>query len=49
MGNPKKIRKKYDRPKRPWDKTRIIEEKDLLAKYGLISKKRIKNYGRSYC
>jgi small subunit ribosomal protein S4 len=42
MGNPKKIRKKYDRPKRPWDKTRIIEEKDLLAKYGLISKKELR-------
>lgn len=42
MGNPKRIRKKYDRPKRPWDKTRIVEEKDLLAKYGLISKKELR-------
>ncbi len=42
MGDPKKIRKKYDKPKRPWDKSRIVLEKDLLLKYGLVSKKELR-------
>ncbi len=42
MGDPKKIRKKYESPKRPWDKQRILKEKDLLDKYGLASKKEIR-------
>ncbi len=42
MGNPKRIRKKYDVPKRPWNKTRIMGEKDLLERYGLASKKELR-------
>lgn len=42
MGNPKRIRKKYDSPKRPWNKSRILSEKDLLEKYGLASKKELR-------
>jgi len=42
MGNPKKIRKKYDLPKKPWNRTRILSEKDLLEKYGLSSKKELR-------
>jgi small subunit ribosomal protein S4 len=42
MGNPKRIRKKYGSLKRPWNKTRILSEKDLLEKYGLASKKELR-------
>ncbi len=35
MGDPKKSRKKYKRPKRLWDKRRIAEESALKRKYGL--------------
>jgi len=42
MGNPKRIRKKYDSLKRPWSKSRIISEKEILEKYGLASKKELR-------
>ncbi len=35
MGDPRKNRKKYKRPKRLWDKRRIAEESALKRKYGL--------------
>jgi small subunit ribosomal protein S4 len=35
------IRKKYKRPKRPYDSVRIKEEKEILRKYGLRRKKEI--------
>lgn len=35
MGDPKKSRKKYKRPKKLWDKRRIEEESALKSKYGL--------------
>jgi small subunit ribosomal protein S4 len=38
MGQPKKQRKKYDRPFRPYDKGRIQREKKLLSEYGLRRK-----------
>ena len=38
MGHPKKQRKKYDKPFRPWDKARIDAEKRLLKEYGLRRK-----------
>ena len=38
MGQPKKQRKKYDKPFRPWDKARIDIEKRLLKEYGLRRK-----------
>jgi small subunit ribosomal protein S4 len=41
MGDPKKFRKKYSVPKRPWDKTRILAENELMEKYGLVNKKEI--------
>jgi small subunit ribosomal protein S4 len=37
----KKIKKKFERPLRPWDKQRIEAEKALLRKYGLRRKKEI--------
>jgi len=37
----RKIRKKYKRPKKPWDSRRIAEEKTLMKKYGLRNKKEL--------
>jgi small subunit ribosomal protein S4 len=37
----KRQKKKYERPKKPWDKARIEEEKKLLEKYGLRRKREI--------
>jgi len=41
MGDPRKIRKKYQKPSHPWQKERIEEEKALLREYGLKNKKEI--------
>lgn len=41
MGDPKKIRKKYETPTHPWQKERIEEEKKLINEYGLKNKKEI--------
>jgi len=37
----KRQKKKFERPKRPWDKTRIEEEKKLIQNYSLRRKKEI--------
>ena len=44
MGQTKKIRKKYSTPIHPWQRERIIEEKDILREYGLKNKKEIWKY-----
>ncbi len=41
MGDPKKIRKKYETPGHPWEKTRIDEEKALKREYGFGNKKEL--------
>lgn len=41
MGDPKRQRKQYATPLRPWDRERIIKEADLTRKYGLKSKKEV--------
>lgn len=41
MGDPRKIRKKYQKPKHPWKADRMEEEKSILKAYGLKSKKEI--------
>jgi small subunit ribosomal protein S4 len=41
MGDPKKTRKKYLRPRKPWDKTRLEEERKLKETYGLKNKKEL--------
>ncbi|UZE93679.1 MAG: 30S ribosomal protein S4 [Candidatus Pacearchaeota archaeon] len=41
MGDPKRQHKKYSRPKTPFDKSRIQEEKAFIRKYGLKNKKEI--------
>lgn len=35
MGDPRKLRNKYERPKKLWDEDRLTEEKGLKAEYGL--------------
>jgi small subunit ribosomal protein S4 len=37
MGDPRKLRNKYERPKKLWDVDRLAEEKGLKAEYGLRS------------
>lgn len=39
MGDPRRFKKTYARPFKPWDDTRIAEEKILLKDYGLVNKK----------
>ncbi len=41
MGHPKKQRRKYDKPLKPYDKLRIEREKKLLGEYGLKRKNEI--------
>ena len=41
MGDTKLKKKKYNKPKRPFDKQRIEEENTLAQKYGLKNKKKI--------
>ena len=41
MGDPRKLKKRYAKPKVKHDKERILEEKKLLQKYGLKNKKEI--------
>jgi small subunit ribosomal protein S4 len=41
MGDPGKIRRKYDTPSHPWQSARIGEEKKTLREYGLKNKKEI--------
>ncbi len=41
MGHPKKQRKKYERPFRPYDKDRIDRERRLLQNFGLRRKREI--------
>ena len=38
MGAPKKQRKKFSKPTHPWQKERILAEKELLKEYGLKRK-----------
>lgn len=37
----RRLKKKYQKPKKPWDKSRIEEEKKLMEEYGLRRKKEI--------
>ncbi|MFO8050973.1 MAG: 30S ribosomal protein S4 [Thermoplasmatota archaeon] len=49
MGDPRKLRKRFDTPSHPWQGERIKEEKELMIKYGLKNKKevwRIQSYLR---
>ncbi|MFH1240536.1 MAG: 30S ribosomal protein S4 [Candidatus Diapherotrites archaeon] len=41
MGDPKKTHKHYDTPAKPWDKTRLDEERIIKAKYALKNKREL--------
>jgi len=41
MGHPKKLRKKYETPKKPYDKERLDEEKKLMKEFGLKKKQEL--------
>ncbi len=41
MGDPRRVRGKYQGPRHPWNKERIEEEKKLLREYGLVNKKEL--------
>lgn len=41
MGQPKRFKKKYGRPKKPWDKARIEKEKRIRDTFGLRRKHEI--------
>ncbi len=38
MGDPRRARKTYSQPRHPWQKQRIVDEKELLRDYGLKNK-----------
>ncbi len=41
MGDPKRIKRKYETPSHPWQAERIQEEKKLQSEYGLRTKQEI--------
>ena len=41
MGDPKKLKSKFSRPRKPWDSTRLEEERKLKEDYGLKNKKEL--------
>ncbi len=41
MGDPKKPRKKWEGPKHPWEKERLLKEIELVGRYGLKNKKEL--------
>ncbi|UCG95541.1 MAG: 30S ribosomal protein S4 [archaeon] len=45
MGDPRKQKRKYEKPLRPWDQKRILEEVEILKKYGLRRKNEIYKAG----
>ncbi|RLI85567.1 MAG: 30S ribosomal protein S4 [Archaeoglobales archaeon] len=51
MGDPKRHRKKYVTPRKPWDKVRLEREAQLVVRYGLRNKRelwRFENILRKY-
>ncbi len=41
MGDPRKIRKKYQTPMHPWSANRIASERGVVKEYGLTNKKQL--------
>ncbi|MEB2836347.1 MAG: 30S ribosomal protein S4 [Desulfurococcales archaeon] len=41
MGDPRKPRRKWEGPKHPWIKERLIQELELMGRYGLKNKKEL--------
>ena len=41
MGDPRKSKKKFDKPKYPWQMERLEEERKVVNNYGLKNKKEL--------
>ncbi len=41
MGDPKKPKKTYITPRNPWDRTRLLEELEIIGNYGLKNKREL--------
>lgn len=41
MGDPRKHRKTYSNPKKPWDKARLDSEVSLVKEYGIVNKREL--------
>ena len=41
MGDPRRIKNKYDTPIHPWEKLRLEAERPLMKEYGLVNKKEL--------
>jgi small subunit ribosomal protein S4 len=41
MGDPRAIKKKFDKPKHPWKSDRLEEERRILKEYGLKNKREL--------
>ena len=41
MGDPKRLKNKYETPVHPWQKERLEKEKSLVQQYGLVNKKEV--------
>jgi len=41
MGDPRRIKKKYETPRHPWQLDRLEEEKKILKEYGLKNKREL--------
>jgi len=41
VGDPRKPRKKWEGPKHPWIKERLLQELELMGRYGLKNKKEL--------
>ncbi|MFX1529191.1 MAG: 30S ribosomal protein S4, partial [Promethearchaeota archaeon] len=39
MGDPRRLKKKFRKPKHPYNKERILEELEFLGKFGLRNKR----------
>ena len=44
MGDPKKRRKRYETPRKKWDKQLLETEKKLLEFYGLVNKRDLRKH-----
>lgn len=42
MGDPKKMKKHYESLKKPWERTRLEEERKIVTEYGIRRKKEIR-------
>jgi len=45
MGDPRKLRKKYENPFKPWDRDLLHGEPRLIGEYGLKNKKELRRAG----